>query len=165
MQVLNYWEGSIVVQLALEPFVVSTFLEAVMPNNFNPLTGRPRPGSLAQSLRDMAKARLFSQENMHGALHCRSLIAWVCIIILKITEGANRASCCAMQVLWVEKVPEVQRAEEAAGLSIDSQAVVLRMCETAQNDSVSCLACMLPASRAISQLCTSYCSVMSGACR
>lgn len=55
MQVLNYWEGSVVVQMAMEPFVVSTFLGAVMPDNFNPLTGRPRPGSLAQSLRDMAR--------------------------------------------------------------------------------------------------------------
>jgi hypothetical protein len=66
MQVLNYWEGSIVVQLALEPFVVSTFLEAVMPDNFNPLTGRPRAGSLAQSLRDMAKVLIIPHENMHG---------------------------------------------------------------------------------------------------
>lgn len=60
MRVLDYWAGSVVAQLAVHPRAVQFFLQAVHPDNFNPLTGRPRPGSVAQTLSDEANVCLGS---------------------------------------------------------------------------------------------------------
>ena len=52
MRVLDYWQGSIVLQLAVEPKLADILLQATMPESFNPLTGRPRPYTIAEILRN-----------------------------------------------------------------------------------------------------------------